>query len=614
MHIPDGYLGPPTCGALYAIMVPIWAMASYVVRKTLQAKQVPMLAIGAAFSFVIMMFNVPILGGSTGHAVGGVLIAILLGPWAATISITVALVVQALLFGDGGITAIGANCFNMAFALPFTGYYVYRLISINAPLNSTRRVIAAGIAGYIGINVAAVLTGVEFGLQPLLHHTANGQALYCPYGLAVAVPVMAGGHLLLFGWIEVIVTALVIKFLYKESAEITPSGQPAKLKLGMKLGILVAALVILSPLGLILPYIFGAGSAWGEWSAEEINNLIGYMPEGLENLSSLWNSPLPDYAFKNSEGSSLVHLSFVYIISAVLGTIIIVITVWLIGYLLSGKGSRKSSNFIERSIMSALTFLKESIFADEYAARKGFLQSLDPRVKTLTFLLFIVLAIITKSIVILLCLYGLSLLLMYLSKIPVWFFLKRTWIFIPLFSIFVVIPSLFSMFSPGQAIVTLNIFGYKLIITRQGLSGAELFVLRVINSVSFAVLLSITTRHFELLKVLRIFKVPKVFVMTFGMAYRYIFLFVETVENTYLAIKSRIGGRIHYKKGQHIVAWNITALWSRSYRMNEEVYNAMLSRGYQGEPVILNRFSVKPKDLLWLFLVLMIIVVLIYYR
>ena len=116
-----------------------------------------MLAIGAAFSFVIMMFNVPIPGGTTGHAVGGAFVAILLGPWAACIAITVALVVQALLFGDGGITAIGANCFNMAFVLPFVGYYVYRLISAGSKIGSNRRVIAAGIGAYIGINVAALM-------------------------------------------------------------------------------------------------------------------------------------------------------------------------------------------------------------------------------------------------------------------------------------------------------------------------------------------------------------------------------------------------------------------------------------------------------------------------
>ena len=224
MHIPDGYLGPATCGLFYAIMLPIWAVASKVVKKTLSVKQVPMLAIGAAFSFVIMMLNVPIPAGTTGHAVGAVLVAILLGPWAACIAITVALVIQALLFGDGGVTAIGANCFNMAFVMPFSGYYIYKALSYRAAVDSKRRVISAGIAGYLALNLAAGFTGVEFGLQPLLHHTASGQALYCPYGLNVALPVMLGEHLLIFGWVEAIVTALVIKYLQKNSSELLEGG------------------------------------------------------------------------------------------------------------------------------------------------------------------------------------------------------------------------------------------------------------------------------------------------------------------------------------------------------------------------------------------------------
>lgn len=220
MHIPDGYLGPATSGAFYAAMLPIWAAAARIVKKTLKAQQVPLLAIAAAFTFVVMMFNVPIPGGTTGHAVGGVLAAILLGPWAACVAITVALVVQALLFGDGGITAIGANCFNMAFCLPFVGYYTYKAMSGNAAADSVKRSMAAGAAGYIALNVAAVLTAVEFGLQPLLHHTEDGQALYCPYGLGIAVPAMAAEHLLIFGWIEAIITALVIRFLQRQAPEL----------------------------------------------------------------------------------------------------------------------------------------------------------------------------------------------------------------------------------------------------------------------------------------------------------------------------------------------------------------------------------------------------------
>ena len=209
---------------MYAAMLPIWAVASRIVKKRLLARQVPMLAIGAAFSFVIMMFNVPIPAGTTGHAVGAVLVAILLGPWAACIAVTVALVVQSLLFGDGGITAIGANCFNMAFVQVFSGYYLYKLISGSSTVASGRRVIAAGIAGYVALNIAALSTAVMFGIQPLLHKTANGQSLYCPYALNVAIPMMLGEHVLIFGWVEAMVTALVIRYLQKQDSSLLEVG------------------------------------------------------------------------------------------------------------------------------------------------------------------------------------------------------------------------------------------------------------------------------------------------------------------------------------------------------------------------------------------------------
>ncbi len=250
--------------------------------------------------------------------------------------------------------------------------------------------------------------------------------------------------------------------------------------------------------------------------------------------------------------------------------------------------------------MGALSFLKESIFADHYASQKGFLQSLDPRVKAITVLLFIIQVLLAKNILVLLCLYAICLLLTYCSRIRLGFFLKRTWVFIPLFSLFIAIPALFSFFSPGQAVITFRILGFIFEITRQGLAGAGLFVMRVITSVSFAVLLSITTRHFELLKVLRIVLIPQIFVMTIGMCYRYVYLFVEILENMYRAIKSRVGLVVHYKKGQKIVAWNIAFLWARSYQLNEDVYKAMLSRGYRGEPFILDDFKMRFGDWLWL--------------
>lgn len=223
MHIPDGYLGPATCGFLYLAMLPIWTLASKIAKKTLKSRQAPMLAIGAAFSFVIMIFDLPLPGGSSAHAVGGVIVAILLGPWAACVAITVTLIIQALLFGDGGLTTLGANCFNMAFILPFAGYYIYRAIGYKALLNSKRRVVAAGLAGYLAVTLAALFAGIELGLQSFLYCPAG--AFYFPYGLKTALTAMLGGHLLAIGWVEAIVTGLVIKYLQKYSPQLFAEGR-----------------------------------------------------------------------------------------------------------------------------------------------------------------------------------------------------------------------------------------------------------------------------------------------------------------------------------------------------------------------------------------------------
>ena len=109
MHIPDGYLSPSTCLTLGAAMVPVWAVAAKKVKVRVQSRQVPLMAMGAAFSFVIMMYNIPLPGGTSGHAVGGALLAVVLGPWAACICVSVALVIQALLFGDGGGLGAGGQ-------------------------------------------------------------------------------------------------------------------------------------------------------------------------------------------------------------------------------------------------------------------------------------------------------------------------------------------------------------------------------------------------------------------------------------------------------------------------------------------------------------------------
>ena len=196
-------------------MIPIWYYAGKKLSTELKSRQVPLLALSSAFAFVIMMFNVPIPGGSTGHAVGGAIVGIVLGPWAAVVAISVALVLQALMFGDGGITAIAANCFNMGVVIPFVGYYVYKLVSGDTEIASSRRIIASAIAGWASLSLAAACVGIEFGIQPILHHDANGLPLYMPYPLSVTVPAMVLEHALGFSILEALITALIFAYIQR---------------------------------------------------------------------------------------------------------------------------------------------------------------------------------------------------------------------------------------------------------------------------------------------------------------------------------------------------------------------------------------------------------------
>jgi cobalt/nickel transport system permease protein len=219
MHIPDGYLSPQTYIPFYAVAIVIISVAVRKVKKELTAKLVPFLGMSAAFSFLIMMFNIPVPGGTTGHAVGAPLIALLFGPWVSVVSVSVALLIQAFVFGDGGITALGANCFNMAFAMSFVSYGVFKLIS-GKQCNIKRMNIAAFLAGYIGICFSAIITGIEFGIQPVIASSKNGLPLYAPYPLKVAVPAMALEHFLIFGFVEGIITALLFRYFYNHHKEL----------------------------------------------------------------------------------------------------------------------------------------------------------------------------------------------------------------------------------------------------------------------------------------------------------------------------------------------------------------------------------------------------------
>jgi len=318
VHIPDGYLSPGTCAALYAGAAPFWWVALRRLRKTLHTRLVPRLSLFAAFSFVVMMFNIPLPGGTTGHAVGVALATIVLGPSASILAISTALVIQAFFFGDGGITALGANCFNMAVVGSLVAFLVYRAVAGRAPLESSRRVVAAGLAGYAAINASALLTALEFGIQPLLFRDASGAPLYCPYPIGIAVPAMMLGHLTIAGIAELVMTGGVVAFLQRTDAALlaATAGRGVVASSNAEFGgaagslrplwITLGFLLVLTPLGLL-----AGGAAWGEWRTSDFADpaardamtaaSLGHAPPaaapgGLARLASVWTAPLSGYA------------------------------------------------------------------------------------------------------------------------------------------------------------------------------------------------------------------------------------------------------------------------------------------------------------------------------
>ncbi|MBF0320944.1 MAG: cobalt transporter CbiM [Nitrospirae bacterium] len=214
MHIPDGYLSPQTYIPMFAVTGTFWAAALRKLKKELSVKEIPYLTMASVFSFLIMMFNIPIPGGTTGHAVGAAIVAALLGPWTAVVAVSVVLIVQAIVFGDGGITAIGANCFNMAILMPFVSSWVFRLVRGKSS-DGARLSAAAFLSGYAGLLVSALATAVEMGIQPIIAAAPDGTPLYAPYPLSITIPAIALWHMFLLCIVEGMLTMLLFRYFYK---------------------------------------------------------------------------------------------------------------------------------------------------------------------------------------------------------------------------------------------------------------------------------------------------------------------------------------------------------------------------------------------------------------
>ena len=278
---------------------------------------------------------------------------------------------------------------------------------------------------------------------------------------------------------------------------------------------------------------------------------------------------------------------------------------------LTRSGRRRRVSVVQKTLQGLSRVLRESVFSEKIAARPGLLQKLDPRAKTAGLLGLLVLAAFVQHWLILLALYAVALILAGASRISLGFFVKRVWLFIPLFTGIIVLPSLFNVFRAGDPLWTIWDFGREvtlgpwslgssLAVTKQGVEGAAVLILRVAVSVSLAVLLALTTRWADLLKSLRVFFVPRIFILILSMTYRYIFLLVNLASDMFTARLSRMACSSSPGEDRRFAARSMGTLLGKSHTMSEEIYAAMVSRGYNGEPMSTHRFAMRGSDIAWL--------------
>lgn len=278
------------------------------------------------------------------------------------------------------------------------------------------------------------------------------------------------------------------------------------------------------------------------------------------------------------------------------------------------------TKFTSKTLSEIVGYIRDAVFSEEYANYSGLLQRIDTRIKFIVFLLLISSVIFARGIHTLLVFFLLSLILASLSRIPLRFYLPRVLVFIPVFTGIIAIPYIFNIFQPhdGTALIVLHEFHRtidlpllrpfsRIEITKEGVFWASVFLTRVTASVSFAILLMITTKWSDLVKALHTLRFPKVFVLIMSMAYRYIFLLLDLISNMLLSRKSRTVGREPAVKSWKLNAGIIGALFIKSYEMSENVYLAMLSRGFDGAVRISEDKRVDGKSYLFLSMMLCVI-------
>ena len=253
---------------------------------------------------------------------------------------------------------------------------------------------------------------------------------------------------------------------------------------------------------------------------------------------------------------------------------------------------KRRRSFVERTLSGLVKQTESALFAEETARKSGFLQSLDPRVKIIGLFALILDVTLSRNFFTIFFIFFIGIALALVSRVPIRILAKRAWLSALAFTGTIAVPVLF--ITPGDALYRLPFLNWT--ITAQGLISAFYLISRVETTVTLSVLLVLCTLWTDVLKALRVLRVPIVFVVILGMTYRYIFVMLDTAQNMFEARQSRLVGALSGGESRKIAAASIGVLLSKSFYLNNEVYLAMQSRGFRGEVYTLDEFEMKPKD------------------
>lgn len=267
-------------------------------------------------------------------------------------------------------------------------------------------------------------------------------------------------------------------------------------------------------------------------------------------------------------------------------------------------------NFLEKTIKSIDMAFEDMFYSETVSQKNCIMMHIDARNKLLNILVFILLINITKSVNFLLIMLLYTIVLAFLSKIPFKKYIFRVCTISILFTGIILIPSIFNIVNNGNVFlhITRNIY-----ITKQGIENSIIIILRSFISLSLLYILLMTTKWPQILRSIRVLKVPKIFSITLEMSMRYIFLFLELAKNMFLARKSRNVGKTKSKENRKFIAASIGHLFVRSVELSNDIYDAMVSRGYTGNYSTLSSFKLTKYDYIWiLFNIIFLILSVIY--